>query len=87
MEPGDRLHFDITKKYKNKGCREKYKKRDKYRRNGAASKSKVKGSFNVLHNSREENMATYGYCRVSTHSQRIERQETNIREKYPQAVI
>ena len=32
-------------------------------------------------------MAIYGYCRVSTHSQRIERQETNIREKYPQAVI
>ena len=23
-------------------------------------------------------MAIYGYCRVSTHSQRIERQETNI---------
>ena len=33
------------------------------------------------------NMAIYGYCRVSTHSQRIKRQETNIREKYPQAVI
>ena len=32
-------------------------------------------------------MATYGYCRVSTHSQRIERQESNILEKYPQAVI
>ena len=32
-------------------------------------------------------MAIYGYCRVSTHSQRIERQETNIRERYPQAVI
>ena len=36
---------------------------------------------------REGNMATYGYCRVSTHSQRIERQESNILEKYPQAVI
>ena len=32
-------------------------------------------------------MATYGYCRVSTHSQRIERQESNILEKYPQAII
>ena len=32
-------------------------------------------------------MATYGYCRVSTHSQRIARQESNILEKYPQAVI
>ena len=32
-------------------------------------------------------MATYGYCRVSTHSQRIERQKSNILEKYPQAVI
>ena len=32
-------------------------------------------------------MAIYGYCRVSTHSQRIERQQANILEKYPQAVI
>ena len=32
-------------------------------------------------------MATYGYCRVSTLSQRIERQESNILEKYPQAII
>lgn len=32
-------------------------------------------------------MAIYGYCRVSTHTQRIERQESNILEKYPQAVI
>ena len=61
MEPGDRLHFDITKKYKNKGCREKYKKRDKYRRNGAASKSKVKGSFSVLHNALE---GKYGNLRI-----------------------
>ena len=35
----------------------------------------------------EGNMAIYGYCRVSTHTQRIERQESNILEKYPQAVI
>ena len=32
-------------------------------------------------------MATYGYCRVSTCSQRIERQESNILEKYPNAII
>ena len=32
-------------------------------------------------------MTTYGYCRVSTQSQRIERQEANILKKYPQAVI
>ena len=37
MEPGDRLHFDITKKYKNKGYQEKYKKQGKYRKNGAAA--------------------------------------------------
>ena len=36
---------------------------------------------------REEIMTTYGYCRVSTQSQRIERQEANILKKYPQAVI
>ena len=35
----------------------------------------------------EEIMTTYGYCRVSTQSQRIERQEANILKKYPQAVI
>ena len=32
-------------------------------------------------------MAVYGYCRVSTSTQRIERQESNIKEKYPEAVI
>lgn len=30
---------------------------------------------------------TDGYCRVSTKTQRIERQETNIKEHYPEAVI
>ena len=29
----------------------------------------------------------YGYCQVSTRTQRIERQETNIKEHYPEAVI
>ena len=32
-------------------------------------------------------MAVYGYCRVSTSTQRIERQESNIKEKFPEAVI
>ena len=48
-------------------------------------------SFKVRRNAElvrlEGNMAIYGYCRVSTHTQRIERQESNILEKYPQAVI
>ena len=30
---------------------------------------------------------TYGYCRISTNKQSIERQERNIKEGYPEAVI
>lgn len=29
----------------------------------------------------------YGYCRISTRQQKIERQESNIKEKYPDAII
>ena len=29
----------------------------------------------------------YGYCRVSTNHQRIDRQVTNIRESYPSATL
>ena len=32
-------------------------------------------------------MAIYGYCRVSTPKQRIERQIDNIKALYPEAVI
>ena len=30
---------------------------------------------------------TYGYCRISTKKQNIERQERNIKETYPEALI
>ena len=30
---------------------------------------------------------TYGYCRISTKKQNIERQERNIKSAYPEAVI
>ena len=30
---------------------------------------------------------TFGYCRISTKQQKIERQESNIKEKYPDAII
>lgn len=30
---------------------------------------------------------TFGYCRISTKQQKIERQESNIKEKYPNAII
>ena len=29
----------------------------------------------------------YGYCRISTHKQNIERQERNIKGEYPEAII
>ena len=29
----------------------------------------------------------YGYCRISTRKQSIERQERNIKEEYPGAII
>ena len=29
----------------------------------------------------------FGYCRISTKSQKIERQEANIREQFPDAII
>lgn len=32
-------------------------------------------------------MAIYGYCRISTHKQNIERQIRNIRKAYPKAII
>lgn len=32
-------------------------------------------------------MAIYGYCRISTHKQSIERQIRNIRSKHPKAII
>lgn len=32
-------------------------------------------------------MAIYGYCRISTHKQNIERQIRNIRKEYPKAII
>jgi len=32
-------------------------------------------------------MKVYGYCRISTGKQNIERQERNILEKYPKAHI
>lgn len=32
-------------------------------------------------------MAIYGYCRISTHKQSIERQMRNIRSKHPKAII
>ena len=32
-------------------------------------------------------MAMYGYCRISTHKQSIERQIRNIRSKHPKAII
>lgn len=34
-----------------------------------------------------DNHNIYGYCRISTQNQSLERQERNIREKYPNAVI
>ena len=53
----------------------------------ADSSTKIRGRLMFYTTHWRGNMAIYGYCRVSTHSQRIERQETNIRERYPQAVI
>ena len=32
-------------------------------------------------------MKTYGYCRVSTHKQKIERQTENIKREYPDAIL
>ena len=32
-------------------------------------------------------MKTYGYCRISTGKQNIERQIRNIRDEYPEAMI
>ncbi len=29
----------------------------------------------------------YGYCRISTKQQKIERQERNIKEQFPDAII
>lgn len=42
---------------------------------------------NVTFNTRGETMAVYGYCRISTAKQSIERQIRNIRKEYPNAII
>lgn len=49
---------------------------------------KVVKVTNVKFNTKEKNMCTiYGYCRISTKQQNIDRQERNILAEYPNALI
>lgn len=41
----------------------------------------------ILIHSRGGTMCKFGYCRISTKRQSIERQVRNIKEKYPDTVI